>query len=336
MIPGETVDASTPIASPAHDGDPIGFFQDNQGAGPGSAVCANNQFFVNGVFAFGDGQQCALPFDNADQTALDPAAAYEVTVAIAADGSYTATVTPLDVLGNVVGAFQGGTSPFTFSGTVPGDDLTQFVPFVRVRTGIDTGGNNIPEPDSDWTFTISETDLDVPQAAPSATVSEIECAEDESGTVVLTTSNPGTAGALLTVTVDGTARAPVLLAGEGDETESFTVPAGGSIAAGRLVGRGPARRGDRDQRGVRRPGDHHDDHDTDVDHVELDHDDSTGEHHVHASGDVDHDDRPGRRVAETGTSSSAPLATVGLICLVAGAAALALVRLISARRRRAQ
>ena len=231
VIPGELVGGGTPLASPEHDGDPIAFFQDNQAGGPGgTAACANNQFFLNDVFVFGDGQLCAFPWDNLGQTAIDLTSAYEVTVAMSATGTYTATVTPLDVDGEVVTEFDTpAEAPFEFSGTVPGDALTQFVPFVRVRPGSDTG-NGLEAPDTPWEFTISETDLDAPRAEPAATVSAIECAEDESGTVVLTTSNPGTAGALLTVAVGGTARPPVLLAGGGETTETFTVPAGGSVA----------------------------------------------------------------------------------------------------------
>ena len=340
MIPGETVTDGAPLASPAHDGDPIAFFQDNQAGGPGgTAACANDQFNVNGAFRVREtGSSAPSRSTTPARTALDLTSAYRVVVTVAADGAYTVTVTPLDVDGNVVAAFQTGTAPFTFAGTVPGDELTQFVPFVRVRPGIDTG-NGLEPPDTPWEYTISATDLVAPQADPAATVSEIECAEDGSGTVVLTTSNPGTAGALLTVTADETIRLPVLLAGGGEATESFTVPAGGSIAldvswvGGSLLEEIVTSEACVVQTTTTTTTTTHDDHHNSDDHhhdADVDHTTSTP-----AATSTTADPGDGA-LAETGSSSSAPLATAGVICLVAGAAALALVRLTSARRRRAQ
>jgi hypothetical protein len=225
VIPGEVVGAGTPLASPAHDGDPIAWMQNNLGAGIGGAVCTNDQFFQNGGFVFGIDGQCALPLDNATQAASDPVATLRVTVTIAADGTYTIVMTPLDVDGDPVTS----TTNLSFTGTVPGDELTQFVPFVRSRPGADTGGNGVAEPDSDWVTDIGSTDLTAPRATPTATLSAVTCTGVGSGTYTLTTGNTGTAGAYLTTTVDASAEPAKLVAGGTTASTQIPVAAGDTV-----------------------------------------------------------------------------------------------------------
>ena len=81
-----------------------------------------------------------LPKDNADGTDMDQISTERYTVTIAADGTWTGTVVPLDAAGQVVDALRLLDVPPTYAGTLPGDASTEFVPFVRAAPG--------PTPDS--------------------------------------------------------------------------------------------------------------------------------------------------------------------------------------------
>lgn len=175
VVANETPVQGTALASPAHDQDPVIWGQDNQGAGSGvggMAFCSNDKFFVAGNFVFGPGEHCVLPLDSADGTAMDQISTERYTVTIAADGTWTGTVVPLDADGDVVTAFGSVDVPPTYSGTLPGDDSTEFVPFVRARAGAYTDSTGLVDPDGDWRIDVTDSSLVTPfvaAAAPSAT-----------------------------------------------------------------------------------------------------------------------------------------------------------------------
>ncbi|WP_456844502.1 LPXTG cell wall anchor domain-containing protein [Cellulomonas sp. P5_C6] len=174
VVPSETVVQGTPLASPAHDQDPVIWGQDNQGAGSGvggMAFCSNDKFFVGGAFVFGPGEHCVLPNDSADGTAMDQISTERYTVTIEADGTWTGTVVPLDAAGDVVTSFVSADVPPSYTGTLPGDASTEFVPFVRARAGAYSDSTGLADPDGDWKIEITDSSLVTPFAAPAATPS---------------------------------------------------------------------------------------------------------------------------------------------------------------------
>ena len=149
MSNGQTFSGANPLASPAHDGDPIVFAQYN-GGGPGNPTCANGKFYVGTVWVFGSGDICQIANDSSDQTTPVDGGAQRYTITIHGDGTWTGSVTPLDADGDVVTSFNvPGVQ--TFSGTLPGNASTQFAPVLRLRPGSSTGGN--------WSYTISGSSL---------------------------------------------------------------------------------------------------------------------------------------------------------------------------------
>lgn len=171
VVASETVVQGTPLASPAHDQDPVIWGQDNQGAGSGvggMAFCSNDKFFVGGAFVFGPGEHCVLPKDNADGSDMDQISTERYTVTIAADGTWTGTVVPLDAAGHVVTSFVSLDVPPTYSGTLPGDASTEFVPFVRARAGAYTDSTGLTDPDGAWRIDITNSSLVTPFVAPAA------------------------------------------------------------------------------------------------------------------------------------------------------------------------
>ena len=148
---GDTFTGGNPLGTPQHDGDPVVFGQYN-GGGAGNPFCANGKFFLNGNFVFGPGEECAIVNDDATQTAPVLGGAQRFTVTIDADGTWTGSVTPLDTNGNPIAAegFIGAHADQQFSGTLPGDANTSFVPMIRLRAG-DTSGA--------WSYNVRNSSL---------------------------------------------------------------------------------------------------------------------------------------------------------------------------------
>ncbi|HEV2800698.1 MAG TPA: thrombospondin type 3 repeat-containing protein [Pyrinomonadaceae bacterium] len=160
-ITGETPDGSTPFA-PAHDGDPAIWFQNNNPQGVG--FCMDKQFFVNGNFAFTQSgvSQCGLPQDNSAQTAAEPGSYVNYYVTIFANNTFRLVIEHLDADGERLrnlASLSPAANPYTITGTLPHPADSNYHPYVRTRAGYDTGGNGIPDPETPWMFTTSNSRL---------------------------------------------------------------------------------------------------------------------------------------------------------------------------------
>jgi hypothetical protein len=148
VIPGESVSYATPLASPAHDGDPIILEQFNSGT---KGYCTNNKFMVNGKFAFGaDGKCGTVPGRTA--YSQSPLPTLHWTVTLQGNGHYQAAIALMK------GARALATE--RFSAKLPGTAKTEFVPVLRLRVGSDTG-DKMANPNSRWRFTVADTRLTV-------------------------------------------------------------------------------------------------------------------------------------------------------------------------------
>lgn len=163
-------EASPQVFAAQHDGDPLIWFQNNNPAGIG--FCWDKEFNIGG--GFGPGQfvftqsgvaQCGVANDDASQTAPRPGSLANYTVAIKADNTYALTVELLDADGqrvtNTAGWWQNA-NPHTITGTLPLAPTASYSPYIRMRPGYDTGGNGIDNPDSPWTFTVTNAKLESP------------------------------------------------------------------------------------------------------------------------------------------------------------------------------
>ncbi|HEX8128990.1 MAG TPA: thrombospondin type 3 repeat-containing protein, partial [Pyrinomonadaceae bacterium] len=156
-IVGETPDASTPFL-PAHDGDPTIWFQNNNPQGIG--MCWNKHFFINNNFEFGNGALCGLPEDNSAQTAAEPGSLVNYYVTIFADNTFRLVVEHLDSDGERLRNVNTiGSNPQVITGTLPHPADSNYHPYVRMRAGFDTGGNGIPDPETPWMFTTTNSRL---------------------------------------------------------------------------------------------------------------------------------------------------------------------------------
>ena len=157
-IAGETPNGNTPLASPAHDGDPAIWFQNNNPQGIG--MCWNKQFFINGNFEFGNGALCGLPEDNSAQTAPEPGSFINYYVTIFADNTFRLVVEHLDSDGERVRNLNTiGSNPQVITGTLPHPANSNYHPYIRMRAGYDTGGNGIANPETPWAFTVTNSSL---------------------------------------------------------------------------------------------------------------------------------------------------------------------------------
>jgi len=153
VIPGEKVDYTTPLASPAHDGDPIIWMQFNSA---GTGYCTNNKFMKDGSYVFGDGGKCGtVPDRSSHQEGAMPRLRWTVTMN--GSGTYKGTLALL-VNGSAVDKQH-------FSGTLPGSASTEFVPVIRLRVGSDTG-DKMPHPDKQWKFTAASSKITVYSTNP--------------------------------------------------------------------------------------------------------------------------------------------------------------------------
>jgi hypothetical protein len=157
-IVGETPNGNTPLASPAHDGDPAIWFQNNNPHGIG--MCWNKQFLINGNFEFGNGALCGLPEDNSAQTAAEPGSFINYYVTIFADNTFRLVVEHLDADGERVRNLNTiGSNPQVINGALPHPANSNYHPYIRMRAGYDTGGNGIANPDTPWAFTVTNSSL---------------------------------------------------------------------------------------------------------------------------------------------------------------------------------
>jgi hypothetical protein len=157
-IATETPDGSTPLASPAHDGDPAIWFQNNNPQGIG--MCWNKHFLINGNFEFGNGALCGLPEDNSAQTAAAPGSLVNYYVTIFADNTFRLVVEHLDADGERLRNVNTiGSNPQVITGTLPHPANSNYHPYIRMRAGFDTGGNDIPNPETPWAFTTTNSRL---------------------------------------------------------------------------------------------------------------------------------------------------------------------------------
>ncbi|HZG52489.1 MAG TPA: thrombospondin type 3 repeat-containing protein [Pyrinomonadaceae bacterium] len=157
-IASETPNGNTPLASPAHDGDPAIWFQNNNPLGIG--MCWNKQFLINGNFEFGNGAMCGLPEDNSAQTAAEPGSFVNYYVTIFADNTFRLVVEHLDADGERVRNLNTiGSNPQVMSGALPHPANSNYHPYIRTRAGYDTGGNGIANPETPWAFTMTNSSL---------------------------------------------------------------------------------------------------------------------------------------------------------------------------------
>ncbi|HYO99324.1 MAG TPA: thrombospondin type 3 repeat-containing protein [Pyrinomonadaceae bacterium] len=157
-IASETPSGNTPLASPAHDGDPAIWFQNNNPQGIG--MCWNKQFLINGNFEFGNGALCGLPEDNSAQTAAEPGSFANYYVTIFADNTFRLVVEHLDSDGERLRNLNTiGSNPQVITGTLPHPANSNYHPYIRMRAGYDTGGNGIANPETPWAFTVSNSSL---------------------------------------------------------------------------------------------------------------------------------------------------------------------------------
>ena len=157
-IASETPNGNTPLASPAHDRDPAIWFQNNNPQGIG--MCWNKQFLINGNFEFGNGAMCGLPEDNSAQTAPEPGSFINYYVTIFADNTFRLVVEHLDADGERVRNLNTiGSNPQVMTGTLPHPPDSNYHPYIRMRAGFDTGGNDIPNPETPWAFTVTNSSL---------------------------------------------------------------------------------------------------------------------------------------------------------------------------------
>ncbi|WP_086821306.1 hypothetical protein [Allokutzneria sp. NRRL B-24872] len=194
VLEGEAVDHRTPLATPDHDGDPVVFTRYVNGAS--SEFCANNQFNRNGRFVFEEGAHCADPLDGPGQE--EPAediATLRFTVQIRQDNTYSARVDAVDGAGQVVEDYEPqGQLPYTFTGVLPGEPTTKYVPFVRLRPGALTGGP--------WKYQVTGSDLSTTRPMPTARIGQVNCADGPTTSVEIGNAT-GTATARYRVLVDG-------------------------------------------------------------------------------------------------------------------------------------
>jgi len=156
-IVGETPNGSTPF-DPAHDGDPAIWFQNNNPQGVG--MCWNKHFFINNNFEFGNGALCGLPADNSAQTAAEPGSFVNYYVTVFADNTFRLVVEHLDADGERLRNVNTiGSNPQVITGALPHPANSNYHPYVRTRAGYDTGGNGIPDPETPWTFTTTNSRL---------------------------------------------------------------------------------------------------------------------------------------------------------------------------------
>lgn len=148
VIPSESVTYATPLASPAHDGDPIMWTQFNAG---NTGYCTNKSFMRKGKVVFGNGGKCGtIPGRAAGST--DPMPNLRFTVTLNGNGKYK----------GVIALVSGGSkvAQQAFAGALPGTYSTEFVPAIRLRVGSDTGAN-LANPGTKWKFTVVNSTLTV-------------------------------------------------------------------------------------------------------------------------------------------------------------------------------
>lgn len=101
-----------------------------------------------------------MPEDNSAQTAAEPGSLVNYSVTIYADNTFRMVVEHLDADGERVTNLNTiGSNPQVKTGTLPHPANSNYIPYVRMRAGYDTGGNGIPNPESPWVFTVSDSQL---------------------------------------------------------------------------------------------------------------------------------------------------------------------------------
>ncbi|MFB9906705.1 hypothetical protein [Allokutzneria oryzae] len=194
VLDGEAVSHKTPLATPDHDGDPMLFTRYVNGAS--SMFCVNNQFNRGGRFVFEEGVHCADPLDApGHEEPAEDVASLRYTVQLRQDNTYTARVDAVDVAGQVVEDYEPqGQLPYTFTGVLPGEPTTKYVPFVRLRPGALTGGA--------WKYQVAGSDLTTTRPMPTARIGQVDCAAGPATSVEVGNAT-GTAIARYRVLVNG-------------------------------------------------------------------------------------------------------------------------------------
>lgn len=169
QVAGETVNGST-FSAATHDNDALVYFQDNtiSAAGDSQGLVFGQHFYQGGAYnpTLTNG---GYYNDNATDSAPAAGSLVRLAVTINADNTFSETVTVLDANGNPAPATSSTPNPDVLTGTLGGVPTDRYTPFVRYRSGYDTG-YNAASPSDNLTFTVSGSDLT--GAAPTGALPE--------------------------------------------------------------------------------------------------------------------------------------------------------------------